>query len=56
MLTEQSETTLTLLERAFRFDVLALTGFYSPPIRNQIIPYNVLRVHLHDHFLNLATL
>ena len=59
--TKHSDTTLKLLVEAISYDLLATseqhaTDFYSPPIGNRFNHFSVLRVGLHDHFLNTATL
>ena len=61
LFTKHSDTTLKLLGKALSYDFLATaeqhpTDSDSSPYRNRFNHFNVLRVGLHDHLLNLAPL
>ena len=58
---KHTDAALKLLGKTILYDFLATSeqhpnDFYSAPTRNRPNPYNVLRVGLHDHFLNIAPL
>ena len=61
LFTEQTDTTLKPFGNASFCDFLVTSGkdsiaFYSTPIRYRFNLYNVFRIDLHDHFLNIAPL
>ena len=58
---KHSDATLMILGTAISYDILATSEHHPPELHsihkgNWFNPYNVLRVNLHDHLINIAPL